>query len=129
MKRVEWLGDSRDQIREFPDTAKRETGYQLERVQAGKEPADWTPMPSIGLGVNEIRIRLGGAFRLIYVAKYPEAVYVLHAFQKKARKTAQAESSLPATGLGHWFRRESNDDREAENDARQRQRVPRYRFQ
>ncbi len=94
MKRVEWLGDSRERIREFPDAAKHEAGYQLERVQAGKEPADWKPMPSVGLGVNEIRVREGGAFRVIYVAKFPEAVYVLHAFQKKARRTPKADIDL-----------------------------------
>ncbi len=91
MKPVAWLGDSRERIREFPDAAKHEAGYQLERVQAGKEPADWKPMLSVGLGVNEIRVREGGAFRVIYVAKFPEAVYVLHAFQKKARKTPKTE--------------------------------------
>ena len=88
LKQVKWLGDSRERIREFPDEPKREAGYQLERVQAGKEPADWKPMPSVGLGVNEIRVRdAGGAFRVIYVARFSEAVYVLHAFQKTSRKT------------------------------------------
>ena len=94
MKRVDWLGDSLERIGKFPDAAKHEAGYQLERVQAGKEPADWKPMPSVGLGVNEIRVREGVAFRVIYVAKFPEAVYVLHAFQKKARKTPKAEIDL-----------------------------------
>lgn len=94
MKRVEWLGDSLERVREFPEIARRETGYQLERVQAGKEPADWKPMPSIGLGVNEIRVRLSGAFRLIYVAKFQEAVYVLHAFEKKSRKTNRTDIEL-----------------------------------
>ncbi|OGA42400.1 MAG: hypothetical protein A3G24_22140, partial [Betaproteobacteria bacterium RIFCSPLOWO2_12_FULL_62_13] len=69
-------------------------GYQLEKVQAGREPADWKPMPSIGVGVNEIRVREGGAFRVIYVAKFSEAVYVLHAFQKKSRKTAKPDIEL-----------------------------------
>ena len=94
MKRIEWLGDSLERIREFPDEAKRVAGYQLEQVQAGKEPAGWKPMPSIGIGVNEIRVREGGAFRVIYVAKFSEAVYVLHAFQKKSRKTAKADVEL-----------------------------------
>ena len=94
-KRVEWLGDSLRQIREFPAEAKREAGYQLERVQAGKDPEDWKPMPSVGLGVNEIRVRVdGGAFRVIYLAKFAEAVYVLHAFQKKARKTPKRDLDL-----------------------------------
>ena len=94
LKRVEWLGDSRERIREFPGEAKRVAGYQLEKVQAGREPADWKPMPSIGVGVNEIRVREGGAFRVIYVAKFSEAVYVLHAFQKKSRKTAKPDIEL-----------------------------------
>ena len=95
MKRVEWIGDSLECVREFPDAAKHDAGYQLERVQAGKEPADWKPMPSVGLGVNEIRVREeDGAFRVIYVAKFLEAVYVLHAFQKKARRTPKADIDL-----------------------------------
>ena len=94
MKRIQWLGDSRERIREFPDAAKHEAGYQLERVQAGKEPTDWKPMASVGLGVSEIRVREGGAFRVIYVAKFPEAVYVLHAFQKKTARTAKADIDL-----------------------------------
>jgi phage-related protein len=94
-KLVKWIGDSRERIREFPDESMREAGYQLERVQAGKEPADWKPMPSVGLGVNEIRVRdAGGAFRIIYVARFSEAVYVLHAFQKKARKTPKPDIEL-----------------------------------
>ena len=94
MKPVAWLGDSLERIREFPDAAKHAAGYQLERVQAGKEPAEWKPMSSVGLGVNEIRVREGGAFRVIYVAKFAEAVYVLHAFQKKARTTPKADIDL-----------------------------------
>jgi|SRR5688500_10940964 len=88
MKRVVWLGDSLERIREFPADAKRQAGFQLERVQSGIDPLDWKAMPSIGLGVKEIRIRVGGAFRVVYVAKFSEAVYVLHAFQKKSSKTA-----------------------------------------
>ena len=95
IKQVKWIGDSRERIRDFPDEPRRETGYQLELVQAGKEPADWKPMPSVGLGVNEIRVRdAGGAFRVIYVARLPEAVYVIHAFQKKARKTPKPDIEL-----------------------------------
>jgi phage-related protein len=96
-KPVTWLGDSRDQVREFPDNARRRIGFELWEVQRGKEPSDWKPMPSIGIGVNEIRVRDGDAFRLIYVAKFPEAVYVLHAFQKKTHKTPRAEIELART--------------------------------
>jgi phage-related protein len=95
LKQVKWLADSREQIRDFPDVPRHEAGYQLERVQAGKEPKDWKPMPSVGIGVNEIRVcDDSGAFRVIYLAKFAEAVYVLHAFQKKARKTAKADIDL-----------------------------------
>jgi phage-related protein len=95
LKLVRWIGDSHAQIRAFPDDPRREAGYQLERVQAGIEPADWKPMPSVGLGVNEIRVREeSGAFRVIYIAKFSEAVYVLHAFQKKAQKTPKQDIEL-----------------------------------
>ena len=94
MKPVEWLGDSLARLRDFPREAMREAGYQLERVQAGKEPRNWRPMASIGVGVNELRVRTGGAFRVIYVAKFAEAIYVLHAFQKKSQRTASLDVEL-----------------------------------
>jgi len=94
VKRIVWLGDSLARLREFAAEASHEAGYQLERVQAGKEPADWKPMPSVGLGVNELRVRVAGAFRVIYIAKFAEAVYVLHAFQKKSQKTARTDIEL-----------------------------------
>ena len=97
IKPIAWLGDSRNSVREFPDDARGRVGFELWEVQQGKEPSDWKPMPSIGIGVNEIRIREGGAFRLIYVAKFAEAVYVLHAFQKKAHKTPKADVELAHT--------------------------------
>ena len=94
LKQVRWVGDSHEKIRAFPDDPRREAGYQLGQVQGGKEPSDWKPMPSIGLGVNEIRVREGSAFRVIYVAKFPESIYVLHAFQKKSQKTAGTDVEL-----------------------------------
>ena len=94
MKRVVWLGDSLARVREFPPEARHEAGVQLGLVQVDAEPSDWKPMPAVGLGVNEIRVRAGGAYRLIYVAKFAEAVYVLHAFEKKSRKTAQTDIKL-----------------------------------
>ncbi len=96
-KPVTWLGDSLDAVRGFPQLARQRTGRQLARVQDGLDPESWKPMPSVGLGVNEIRVREGGAFRVIYVAKFPEAIYVLHAFQKKARKTPKADIDLAGT--------------------------------
>lgn len=94
MKSITWCGDSLQRIREFPDEARQETGHQLRRVQSGREPDDWKPMTSVGAGVHEIRIHNDGEFRVLYVAKFAEAVYVLHAFQKKTRKTSQKDIDL-----------------------------------
>jgi phage-related protein len=94
MKRIEWRGDSLARLREFPREAMRDAGYQLERVQTGREPRHWKPMRSIGPGVNELRVHAGGAFRVIYVANFAEAVYVLHAFQKKSQPTARLDIEL-----------------------------------
>ena len=91
MKPIRFCGRSLDVICSFPVVAKRETGYQLDRVQHGFEPVDWKPMPSIGSGVREIRIIHEGQYRVIYVAKFAEAVYVLHAFQKKTQKTRKQD--------------------------------------
>ena len=81
------LGSSRRNLREFPLLARRLAGFQLRRVQQGLEPDDWKPMPTVGPGVREIRIRIAGAHRVFYVATRTEAVYVLHAFEKKTQKT------------------------------------------
>jgi phage-related protein len=95
MKPVEFLGDSLDCLRAFPDGARRDAGFQLDRVQRGLEPDDWKPMTAIGPGVREIRVRdASGAFRVIYVASFSEAVYVLHAFQKKTQRTPQRDLKL-----------------------------------
>lgn len=75
--------------------AKRQAGYQIDRVQHGHEPDDWKPMPSIGPGVREIRIRdASGAFRIVYLAKLSDAIYVLHCFQKKTEKTSRSDIDL-----------------------------------
>jgi len=95
MKPLEFVGSSKGDLRAFPPAARREAGHQLDQVQNGKEPDDWKPMNTVGQGVKEIRIRDAfGAFRLIYVAKFAKAVYVLHCFQKKTEKTAKADLDL-----------------------------------
>lgn len=95
MKQIEFIGDSLEQIRFFPADARRDAGYQLRRVQKNMDPSDWKPMRSIGKGVREIRIREdNGAFRVIYLAKPGETIYVLHAFQKKTRKAAKKDIDL-----------------------------------
>ena len=84
-------------MQNFPDIARRKAGFQLDRVQRGLAPEDWKPMASVGAGVREIRIReASGAFRLIYVAAFAEAVFVLHVFQKKTQRTAARDLDLAA---------------------------------
>ncbi len=94
MKLLNFVGSSLDDLRNFPDEARRAAGFELRAVQNGLEPSDWKPMQVIGPGVKEIRIYVLGEVRVIYVAKLRSAVYVLHAFQKKARKTSQREIDL-----------------------------------
>ncbi len=89
MKDLKFLGDSLKRIRDFPEDAMDEAGFQLYKVQRGGRPSDCKPMPTIGKGVEEIRIwDDNGTFRVIYTAKFADAVYVLHAFQKKTEKTS-----------------------------------------
>lgn len=79
----------------FPDAARRAAGYELFMVQAGRQPADFKPMSDVGPGAYEMRVRDdSGAFRVVYVAKFKDAVYVLHAFQKKTRKTSRIDIEL-----------------------------------
>lgn len=95
IKPIEFLGDSLRRLREFPDDAKRDAGYQLDRVQHGLQPDDFKPMPTIGKGVEEIRVRDdSGAYRIIYTARLADAVYVLHAFQKKTQATSKRDIEL-----------------------------------
>ena len=94
LKPVQFIGSSLDDLRDFPLTAKREAGYPIDQVQEGLEPDDWKPMNTVGQGVKEIRIRdASGAFRVIYVAKFADAIYVLHCFQKKTEKTSKESGS------------------------------------
>jgi phage-related protein len=83
-----WLGSSRRDIRAFPSAARKMAGFQLLRVQQGLQPNDWKPMASIGPGVQEIRIHTEIEHRVFYVARFAEGIYVLHAFDKRTRKTA-----------------------------------------
>lgn len=96
-KPVEFRGSSLDDLRAFPLTARREAGHQLDQVQNGLEPDDWKPMNTVGQGVKEIRIRdTRGAFRVVYVAKFADAVYVLHCFQKKTEQTSKTDVDVAA---------------------------------
>jgi len=94
MKDVMFVGTSRNDLRKFPQEVRQEAGYQLFRVQYGTVPNDWKPIKTIGKNVKEIRIHVEGEYRIIYVAHFEEAVYVLHAFQKKTQKTPQHDIEL-----------------------------------
>lgn len=106
-KPVEFLGDSMDALRSFPQSVRRDAGFQLDKVQRGKEPDDWKPMKAIGSGVKEIRIRdEAGAFRVVYLAKLEDAVYVLHCFQKKTQETSQQDIDIAKTRFKDLMRKQ-----------------------
>jgi phage-related protein len=94
LKKLVFVGGSQDDVRDMPPVVCHAIGVELMVVQFGGLPADFKPMNSIGPGVYELRIHTGGAFRAIYVSKLPEAVYVLHVFEKKTRKTARIDLEL-----------------------------------
>jgi phage-related protein len=97
-KPIDWCGSSLDDLREFPETARKQAGYELRKLQRGEIPDDWRPFPEIGPGASEIRIDCpDGWFRVMYVAKFEEAVYVLHSFQKKTRKTSRGDVEIART--------------------------------
>lgn len=83
-----WLGSSRRDLRAFPALARRLAGFQLRRVQQGLDPDDWKPVQTVGPGVREIRIHIAGAHRVFYVAMRPDAISILHSFEKKTQKTS-----------------------------------------
>jgi phage-related protein len=88
------MGSSRSDLRAFPIDAKGEAGFQLRMVQTGENPLDWKPMRAVGPGAMEIRVHRGGEYRVVYVARFREAIYVLHCFGKKTRKTSQADIDM-----------------------------------
>ena len=92
MKPLIFVGRALEDLKAFPLDARRDIGFQLDRIQRGRDPLDWKPMTTIGTGVREIRYRdATGAFRVIYVARFEEAIYVLHAFQKKSQQTSKRD--------------------------------------
>lgn len=111
-KPLVWVGASKDVVRSFPEPARRRTGFELNQVQIGCSPTDWRPMPSVGPGVIELRVHAAGEHRVFYVARFEEAVYVLHAFEKKSEKTPQRDIDVGRTRLA-WVRaeRRSNGER------------------
>lgn len=112
-KPLAWLGSSLADLRAFPADAKRAAGYQLGRVQQGLMPVDWKPMTTVGAGVYEIRIHMGLAHRVFYVAKYEEAVYVVHAFEKRTARTRDADIALARVRLADFLQRRARQKKEA----------------
>lgn len=94
MKPLRFVGSSLDDLRSFPAEARRHAGFELYAIQRGLEPSDWKPMKTVGSGVREIRIRVLGEWRILYVAKFADTVYILHAFQKKTQKTRRSDIEI-----------------------------------
>jgi phage-related protein len=101
MKPLNFVGSSLDDLRNFPEEARRAAGFELRAVQSGLEPTDWRQMNVVGPGVKEIRIHVLGEWRVVYVARFRDAVYVLHAFQKKTRKTSGHDIDLARQRYRH----------------------------
>jgi phage-related protein len=98
IKEIRWVGSTYHDLLEFPSVPRREAGFQLGKVQAGLDPDDWKPFDDVGSGTREIRIKdTQGIFRVMYVAKFEEAIYVLHCFQKKTDATAKRDKDIAAT--------------------------------
>lgn len=94
MKDLHFVGSSLADLRRFPAEARREAGFELDAVQRGLDPSDWKPLSTVGPGVREIRIHVLGEWRAVYVARFADAVYVLHCFEKKSRKTRREDLAL-----------------------------------
>ena len=93
-KPIFWIGSSKQDIADFPNEARRKAGFQLRAVQKGQLPSDYKAMSTVGQGVEEIRIRTENAYRVFYVARFYEAIYVLHAFQKTTQKTSKKDIKI-----------------------------------
>ena len=88
-KSVVWIGSARNDLLSFPEEARRKIGHQLNIVQNGGLPDDWKIFAAVGPGAMEIRVHVdGNQFRTLYVARFDEAIYVLHCFAKKEQRTA-----------------------------------------
>jgi len=94
-KEIRWIGSSYDDLLAFPNEPRKKAGFQLGKVQAGLDPEDWKPFDDVGAGTKEIRIKDSqGIYRVMYVAKFEEAVYVLHCFQKKTVATSKHDKDI-----------------------------------
>jgi phage-related protein len=94
-KEICWVGSAYSDLLEFPLTSRKEAGFQLKKVRSGLDPTDWKPFDDVGPGTKEIRIKdESGIFRVLYVAKFEEAIYVLHCFQKKSQATSKQDKAI-----------------------------------
>lgn len=99
-KGVIWQGSALQDLRSFPADIRQQAGFQIDRLQRGLEPVDWKPMGTVGPGVKELRFRdSAGIYRVMYVAKFDDVVYVLHAFQKKTEQTAKHDIDIAKARL------------------------------
>jgi|SRR3990167_3229473 len=94
MKKITWLGNTHQRIKGYSDIVKQEIGYNLDKVQRGQEPYDWKSIPSVGQGVKEIRIHDENEYRVLYVTKFEESIYILHVFVKKTEQTSKKDIGL-----------------------------------
>jgi phage-related protein len=99
-KELRWVGSSYEDLCAFPDEPRRQAGFQLSKIQAGLDPDDWKPFAAVGAGTREIRLKdTSGAYRVMYVTKFEEAIYVLHCFQKKRRPPPGTTVKLQRRGI------------------------------
>ena len=103
-RRLLWLGSSRNDLRAFPDDARQRAGYELYQVQCGLNPSDWKPMPVVGPSVREIRVHTKLEHRILYLVRFDEGVYVLHAFEKKSQKTPKSDLEIARARLRELLR-------------------------
>jgi phage-related protein len=116
-KPINWVGGSREDVGAFPEEARRKAGLQLRAVQRGEAPVDFKSMSIVGKGVQEIRIRTEEAHRIFYVARFDEAVYVLHAFQKKTQKATKQDIEIGQQRYQQMMEyRESQKQRDSKNE-------------
>ena len=94
MKPVVFVGSSLNDLRDFSPLARQMAGFQIDRVQNGLMPEDFKPMPNVGQGVYEIRVNVQGAWRVLYISRLEDAIYVLHCIQKKTQKTRKEDIDL-----------------------------------
>ena len=93
-KPINWMGSSKEVLSNFPEEVRRKAGFELRAIQRSQKPSDFKPIPVVGKGVEEIRIRTEDAYRIFYVARFEESVYVLHAFEKKTQKTSKQDIQI-----------------------------------